>query len=755
MDIARIACLASLSPLIILIGFAWNQSVSGQESQHPVSQVREFTPAVPPDPASPEFRARVRQLIGDLGSDMFPRREAASKELREIGILARGALEEAARSDDREVARRAKAIIVDFPKLSHSIVDALGAPIPFARVVVTVTPKISGTQTPVPENASHETTLADDLGRIGVGELNAAEVVCSVRVEHPEYGAARSDVDLTGAFKSIQLPLLRTDSNARSRAVSGTVVTTDGRPVVGAVIQCGSVRTPGEGLIEGVYPRGDAVTDEHGRFTYYLPNKNSRQDRGDLIPPNSNYELSVDVPNNELLFPSSGRFSNAAPARIELSQPINRHRFRWEAPGGGFLEKHEQFVNIFLDYVQTSSGEPRHVRISTASLVHGRRMMEGTYSAVFFNNGRQISYEPLVVKPDSPEELIFRMPAPVTFHGRVVHGVTNEPLRNAFVMGWNSTSNNNFALLTDEEWAVLGESPPNPPADHPVTKIIKRLYGMQALARSGPDGHFEIVQQPEQKFYGLMAFGRDFVPYKVYAGQLKPDADNRIDIGPLPLFPAARVVVKPVFDKGRLSVSPHWELADGGLLESEQPSWIGQLRAADQSWKRTFEMTHWLTLNEAQPIYVPADVRLKLRFDTPYDDAWTPPSINEIVQIAHGATHDAGELKFIPSLPVVVQVVDQAGQSVEGAAVRRFYPAKNAWSVVHNTDRDGRATFLLHPNSKARLQVSDLNGPEEITQAANLTVEFPLGDTPPAEPLRITVTDAQLELLRRPKRPTP
>jgi hypothetical protein len=62
---------------------------------------------------SPEVRKEIAGLIAQLGSEDFVRREKASRRLTELVGLAGADLEKASRDEDREVARRAKAILAD------------------------------------------------------------------------------------------------------------------------------------------------------------------------------------------------------------------------------------------------------------------------------------------------------------------------------------------------------------------------------------------------------------------------------------------------------------------------------------------------------------------------------------------------------------------------------------------------------------------------------------------------------------------
>src|SRR5436190_1756642 len=74
-------------------------------------------PAPAPVPAKPTpaptaaEEARIKQLIDNLGSEDFRIREAATKELIELGEKARGALTTASKSDVPEVRFRADQIL--------------------------------------------------------------------------------------------------------------------------------------------------------------------------------------------------------------------------------------------------------------------------------------------------------------------------------------------------------------------------------------------------------------------------------------------------------------------------------------------------------------------------------------------------------------------------------------------------------------------------------------------------------------------
>src|SRR5436190_17543627 len=215
------------------------------------------TPA-PPSPAKltpAERAARIELLIQQLGDEKFEVREAATKGLTQIAHPARVALTKAAGSPDAETALRAKTILEKLPKLTHTLVDALGQPIPMASVSLYTSERqttdawpADGTATPL------ATAVSDEDGRLGIPEDESGEsLLVSVHAEHAEYGVGRTIVEK--GKEQLRLPLVRRGSEAYSRAVSGQLLSAEGKPLAGAAIECESVRTPGEGLINPLYPR--------------------------------------------------------------------------------------------------------------------------------------------------------------------------------------------------------------------------------------------------------------------------------------------------------------------------------------------------------------------------------------------------------------------------------------------------------------------------------------------------------------------
>jgi hypothetical protein len=712
--------------------------------------------------------AEIEALIRQLGAEEFQDREAATKRLAEVAGQARAALERATRSTDPETANRARGILGSLPKLTHRLVDALNQPISGANVTISFgTTEANSTGTTLPPAAPETFPGPPTEGELPAGRILPTRVItyiseagggipmlepregnpsATVLMEHPEYGRARVIVNVADENKVVCMPLVRRGTEAYKRAVKGKLVNADGKPVAEAQIHCHEVRTPGEGLIQGQGQPIAVLSNADGEFSFYLPRSASRtpDQVGELIPANSNYTLLIEPPGEDD-FPVKGRYSNLQPLEISIPRAMRRHRFRFESTGGGWVEDPHHIRQISVQHDRMDKGYRQLVTLDPAWVLDGRKLVPGTYQAEDYSRGRRVAYEPLVVTDQSPEVLEFRLPRAVTYRGRVVHGVTGEGVAGAFVVGWNSTARQNLALLTDDDWKLLAETPSNPPLDHPAIQKLQQHYGVRGFVRTDTDGQFAIEKPPGEDFYGILAFDRESVPYRVNVNAAQPDDKHQIDCGELPLFPAARLVVKPVFAGTRLSVAPRWLAAADG-----QPEWFGKFSAVQKSSTREFEYVHWLAINEPQPILVPADVRLQIRFETPYDDEWGNALVDTL-QLKPGTTHEHGALTFAPYVPIVVQVIDARGKPVEGVPVRQKLADDNAWSVAHNTDNKGLARFFAAPKSAGEFWVSDLPGSQEARMAKNLFAKYQLADEIPADPdaaaAQITLMDEQLKVM--------
>jgi hypothetical protein len=413
--------------------------------------------------------------------------------------------------------------------------------------------------------------------------------------------------------------------------------------------------------------------------------------------------------------------------------------------GGGVVAHESLRQRAWLTYAKDKHG--LMVALPDRYLAGGQ-LAPGIYRAGY----DRVEYVPLTITADSPEELTFKLPTPVTYHGRVVDGVTGEPMAGAFVLAMTSLAHNNLALLDAAAWNALRQLPRHPGPGDAALRLLEPYYGFDGLVRTDELGRFEWTQRPGSDVYGLIAFEENFLPAQQRLHLLKPDDKRRADAGDIRLYPAAKVVIRPVFppaQNGRnLSVMPTWVFDDDDDDAFWQPEWFAAFRENQNGQDKEYAYVHWLKLNQPQPVFVPAGVKLGIRFDTPYDDQWTPAAVAAEIELEQGQTEDLGDLSILSTLPAAVRVVDGRGEPVEGVPVRKRQSAGDGWEVAHNTDADGVAHFFVHPNSEGVFGVVAIEGFRPEKGAANLSVAFKAGDKPPdGEPYAIELTDEQMEKL--------
>lgn len=645
------------------------------------------------------------------------------------------------------------------PPADHWITDVEGAPIAGARLHFFQMDERSEALPSV----SYARITTDKEGGFAL-RLPEEPSGIAIRITQADYGTALvrlSQFDIErGGNQRLRLPLVSPDSELLDRAVHGKVVNTDGEPVAGAEIYCPSVRTPGEGLVSPVFPNHSAMSGVDGTFRLYLPNRPLSMfsdevarvphgdERGQLIPLNSEYFLEVTPPSGSAYFPISLSVDNVKPATIELSQTTREHQFEFESLEGGLIVDPELRQWITVQYHQ--QGEQRaHVPVAREVIRDGGSLVAGEYSAEFRDStGKTIRWDNLQVTDDSPEILRFKIPPPVVFRGRVVDGTTGEPVAGAFVGGRSGIRRQNLALITPQQWTALEAESDEVDLNGQAFAPFAEHYTFDAVVSTDEDGRFELTQPPDSEFYAMLAFARDQLPYYVRVHPLREQLEQgpEADAGTIQLFPAARLTVHPNFDLTtgqHVSLSPHWLFEEG-----DQPGWFSDLQKAHHEYgDRQFDYVHWMKLNEKQPILVPADVRFRIEFRTPYDDEWNPDNRSEVFQIATGDEADFGELTFSPGVKIEVRVTSPDGKPVEGAPVRRLIVRANerAWSIPHNSDADGLVHFYVPPKSAGKLAV--LYHPPQ-GKRFEAPVQFDAEQYDPSKPLEIELTKQQVEAVK-------
>jgi hypothetical protein len=570
-----------------------------------------------------------------------------------------------------------------------NVTDALGLPFPKASVDIFV--RGSGDNAP---RIYLSTAGTDEQGRLEVPDLTGELRFFSFVISEPNYGIALIDPYFNEQGELI-VPLVARSSEAFERSIHGVVVDPQGNPVAGAVVECSYIRTLGEGLINALNDwSSKSLTDDKGAFSLYLPNENSRDERGYLIPPKSQYHVRIQAPKELGLLPYTKPIENGGEALIFLQSGGRFRTFVFEDADGPITDPKE------LQYMSVTVSQPDGSRVSLGykDFKDGGFFPPGEYHAV--RRGMdEFDFEPLTVNEQSPDELIFRQPEGILYYGHVVRGLTGEPMPGAFVIGFISSSKGNLSMITDQQWQALHALPADPCLMDPAVKPICQIYGVKKIVRTDELGNFQMSFRPGE-IYGFIAFEKDYLGLMHRRHALIADQNRQAEIPVMKLYPAATVMVEACTDAKHISIWPRWI-----IHESENPAWARQFLATDDRKESIFRYTDWIEQNKVQSFHVPAGLILRVKLDTPYDRQFCPIEIPRVINLAQGQVLDLGRHQFKPALEVYVQVTNSQGQTVEGVPVR-VQRDGDIWSVSHNTDESGIAMFNVIPYSMGRFGVS-------------------------------------------------
>ncbi len=611
-----------------------------------------------------------------------------------------------------------------------NVTDALGLAFPQASVDIFV----RGPADDDPRICL-STAGTDEQGLLEVPDLIGGLRYFSFVVSKPNYGIALVDpyIDL-GERKELNVPLVSRTTEAYERSIYGIVMDPEGNPVAGAVISCSYIRTLGEGLISPLDGwTYTSITDDEGAFSLYLPNENSRDLRGYLIPPKSQYHVRIEAPKELGLVPYVKPIENGREALIFLERGGRFRTLIFEDANGPITDPE------ILKYISVAIKQSDGSRVSLGydDFKDGGIFPLGEYHAVRLGMN-EFDFEPLTVNEQSPDELIFRQPESIFYYGQIVHGLTGEPMEGAFVIGFNAKAKGNLSMITDQQWQALHALPDNPSLADPAVKPVCQIYRVKKIVRTDELGNFQMSFRPGE-IYGFVAFQKDYLGLLHRRHALIPDENRQAEIPVMKLYPAATVLIEACTEAERISIGPRWIID-----ENENSVWVRKFLLTDDRKESLFTYDGWIEQNKVQSFHVPAGLNLRVKLDTPYDRRFCPIEIPQVIHLAQGQVLDLGRHQFAPALEVYVQVTNSQGKAIEGVPVRMLRDG-NVWSVAHNTDESGIARFNVVPYSHGEFGVSYC---EEDGVYLKETIPYTIGDDKDSgRLLTLQLSDEILELL--------
>ena len=517
--------------------------------------------------------------------------------------------------------------------------------------------------------------------------------------EHPDYGKARIDRHALYYDKNVVVPLLKTGAKEFDRALYGTVVDPNDNPVEGAKVEVTRIV---RGHLRSLQRGKTVYTNEKGWFTFYPPGQKKNTD----IPAKAKYGLRIIPPKKTNLPVYTGLQPNGQELKIVLKPRGHYHTFTFETSEGRQITDDRILDNISIEVKKTDG---MRKTLNSDYFKDGAVVPLGTYTPVH----KDMAFIPLKVTKERPQNIVFRQDPDKKFTGRVVYGITGEPMKGAFVIQSTTICSEKFSEITEGQWNELHQLGQKTDKKHDAVEPLRKIRRFDYLLRTGDDGRFEIKNK-HQNFYHFIVFEQNFMPFSVRVNSNDVYGKEQIELGDIKLFPAARVKIQTV-QQGPSSVMPIPVIADN------TPKWARVFKE-----HVGFSYDHWHGIKQPQLIYVPAGVKFKLKLK-PSGNDWDKLLIDKPIYLEQGQILDLGTVEFMPTIELTVKVVDPQGKPLEGFLINRYHKTNRANYHLGFTDTKGQIQTVVYP-SQETVFIAEYNGKtvKKLVTAGELSPESEL-----------------------------
>lgn len=613
--------------------------------------------------------------------------------------------------------------------------DAQGVPIPRATVEM-----FAASRWEYVHGLPFAIRSLDESGRLCPPPTCTLLDMCCFVVSDPNYGIAIVEPydKMYGApmlsLATAVVPLVPIGTRADERSIWGTILDNEGRPVANAVVGCNTVVIAGGTRLHPYFigsfffdKSAKVLTNEQGQFAMHVPLMDGNGNLGRPVPPEADYEVTIEAPNELGLEPLgvSLRAGQEHTITMQSTTPgpktFTGTLVFYDAHGPVTDPVKLAVVNLTIDAIRLDGGHVVY-SYSQGSWLEQTELPFGTYRATADWEGMLYAFGPVEVTADSPQTIAVT-PASIkagqaTYCGRVVHGVTGQPISQAVVMKKPAVSDASKAGLDDEYLDLIRYFGPEVDPNGGLLRVLEEDASWE-MVRTDAEGRYEItlaVAEQTDPSASLVAIRKDFLGAEQQLqllltdldGQTQykdfpPDRTGKIPLPDMKLFPAGTVLVEPVVpaetDIGR------YVRFDYFTSEENSTSWLKDLWATPLTNQggsvfRTCE----LPLGRSQIVYVPAEVSLTLSI-VPLDEHYAPTVVDG-VRLAQSDVLDLGAIGFAETFQVVVKVVDSAGNPLEGITVQRLDDRDLYTGCSAVTDVAGKALIFVPPHTQGQFIVA-------------------------------------------------
>jgi len=350
-----------------------------------------------------------------------------------------------------------------------------------------------------------------------------------------------------------------------------------------------------------------------------------------------------------------------------------------------------------------------------------RRFVPGRYYAEVDWNGKHYVFEPVDLTEQRPDTVLFKpqriiQEIDIVFRGRVIHGITGQPIAGAMVL---TPPSRDMAHQRDPEAEELRDVVPLYPEvgmDEAKLALLTEIFdaATSKFAETDESGLYRIaLAAPSISARAeLVAIKRDFLGAQQQLSflaidsqaqarparrmEFEPDQTGCVPVPPMKLFPAGTIIVEPNVPvtadpiKPKVRLKLHWFNFPG-----EKPRWLkdfGDYYPVKNEGSSLWYKGH-LRPNQANRVYVVAGVEMNIEIHW-LERYQSAPLVIPGVKLQQGQIVDLGKWEFGPTIKVAVKVVDPQGEPVEGVNVRQTNNGLY-WGQQAITNHQGIANFCV------------------------------------------------------------